>query len=77
MKSSSYRTAMATGSHKVEPYDKELGARYYVSKICYHDTVNLNTNGLDSGEHSCWKLSHKLKQRMRELNEANERACYH
>ena len=77
MKSSSYREAMASGSHKVEPYDKERGARYYISKICYNDTVNLNTRGLDSGEHSCWKLSHKLKQRMRQLNENNERACYH
>jgi len=71
------RKTMSSASFKVEPYNKELGARYYISKICYNDAVNLNTRGFDSGEHCCWKLSHKLKQRMRRLNENNEKACFH
>ena len=77
VKNSAYRYDMEKGSHKVEAYNSEQGAKHYISKMCFNDTLNLDAKGLDNAEHCCWKMSHKLKQRIRKLNENNEKPCYH
>jgi hypothetical protein len=57
-----------TASPHIEPFDYEKNGIAYIAKIAKDEKENLNGLGLDSAGCSNWKMSHRLKKRIRAIN---------
>ena len=61
----------ADSTVRFQEYDPKLGAEWYLGKKTHIERASLTGLGLDSVGDCNWKISHKMKERIKERNEYN------